>query len=93
MMTQDSAELVGLKALTWLAAQDDVLPVFLGATGASATDLRSQAQDPGFLGAVLDFILMDDAWVTSMCDAVDLAYDQPMAARAALPGGDAVHWT
>ena len=92
-MSQESAEIVGLRALAWLAGNEELLPVFLGATGASEADLRTGAADPAFLGAVLDFIMMDDAWVTAMCDANGLSYDQPMLARAGLPGGDQVHWT
>lgn len=92
-MSQESAEVVGLKALEWLLAQQDVLAVFMGSTGASAEDVRAGASDPAFLGAVLDFILLDDAWVKGMCDDAGLPYDQPMMARAMLPGGEAVHWT
>jgi hypothetical protein len=92
-MTQESAETIGLGVLGWLAADDDLLPVFLGATGASEADLRVRAADPEFLGAVLDFLTMDDAWVTAFCDAQGLAYDAPMRARAALPGGAEVNWT
>ena len=84
---------VALKALGWLAAQDDLLPVFLSATGASPGDLRRQAGQPAFLGAVLDFILQDDAAVIGFCTAEGLAYTVPMEARQALPGGGAVHWT
>jgi hypothetical protein len=36
---------------------------------------------------VLDFLLMDDAWVVAFCDAAGLPYEAPMRARAALPGG------
>ncbi|WP_435205630.1 DUF3572 domain-containing protein [Tateyamaria sp. 1078] len=92
-MSQESAEVVGLKALEWLTSQEDVLPVFMGSTGASADDVRAGAADPAFLGAVLDFILMDDSWVQSMCDFAAIPYDRPMMARAMLPGGAAVHWT
>ena len=92
-MKQDSAETIALGALGWLAAHDDLLPVFLGATGASEADLRARTADPEFLGAVLDFLTMDDAWVTAFCDAQGLAYDAPMRARAVLPGGAEVNWT
>ncbi|MEL7099991.1 MAG: DUF3572 domain-containing protein [Pseudomonadota bacterium] len=92
-MSQESAEVIGLKALAWLAAQDDLLPVFLGSTGASEADVKQQAGDPAFLGAVLDFVMMDDAWVVGFCDANSMDYTEPMTARAALPGGDQVHWT
>ena len=93
MAAQDRAETVALQALAWLASNDEVLPVFLGATGASLSDLSGQAPNPVFLGSVLDFLLMDDTWVMGFCDSVGLAYEAPMQARAALPGGEAVHWT
>ena len=92
-LSQESAEVVGLKALGWMAGNEELLPVFLGATGASEADLRTGAGDPAFLGALLEFIMMDDAWVRAFCDSAALAYDQPMYARIALPGGDQVHWT
>ena len=92
-MLKDKAERIAVQALGWLAGNDDLMPVFLGATGASADDLRTQAADPGFLGSVLDFVMMDDAWVVAFCDVAGLAYDMPMRARHSLPGGEQVHWT
>jgi hypothetical protein len=92
-MQRDAAETVGLRALAWLAGNDELLPVFLGSTGASLDDLRAGAGDAAFLGSVLDFVMMDDAWVVAFCDAAGLPYEAPMRARAALPGGGQVHWT
>lgn len=92
-MQRENAETVGLKALGWIASNDDLLPVFLGASGADVEALKAAADDPGLLGALLDFICMDDAWVTAFCDATGLPYDAPMRARAVLPGGETVHWT
>lgn len=91
--SQDAAETVALKALAWLAGDDDLLPVFMGASGVTEGDLRAGAGDPAFLGAVLDFLLMDDAWVIRACDATGIAYADLAAARAALPGGAQMHWT
>lgn len=93
MSRQDSAEMLALQALTWLAGNEDLWPTFLGATGASVSDLSSRAAEPEFLGSVLDFLVMDDAWVIAFCDAHGLPYQAPMQARAHLPGGEAVHWT
>ncbi|TNF64407.1 MAG: DUF3572 family protein [Rhodobacteraceae bacterium] len=90
---QDAAETLALQALAWLVGNDDLLPAFLNATGASEADLRARAGEAEFLGSVLDFLMMDDAWVIAFCDAAGLAYDQPMRARAALPGGAQMHWT
>ena len=93
MITRDAAETLGLRALGWLASNEELFPVFLGATGADVAGLRTQAADPAFLGAVLDFLLMDDAWIVAFCDAERLPYETPLEARQALPGGNQVHWT
>lgn len=93
MNRQESAEMIGLQALGWLAGNEEVLPQFLNATGASIGDLAAGATNPAFLGSVLDFLLMDDAFVIAFCDAANLRYTQPMEARAWLPGGEATHWT
>ena len=90
---RETAEVLGLQALGWLASNDDLLPSFLGSTGATEDDLRARASDPAFLGAVLDFLMMDDTWVVSFCDVHNIPYDRIMPARAALPGGEQVHWT
>ena len=89
----EASETLALQALGWLAANEELLPVFLGATGASVDDLKTQATQPEFLGSVLDFITMDDAWVVAFCDAVQVDYAAPLQARHALPGGGQVHWT
>lgn len=91
--TRETAETLALQALAWLVGNDDLMPVFLGSTGASESDLKARASDPLFLGAVLDFVMMDDAWVVRFCDDHKLPYDRIMQARAALPGGEQVNWT
>ena len=92
-MKPGQAEVVALKALAWLSGHDELMPVFLGATGATLDDLRDRAGEPEFLASVLDFLTMDDAWVTAFCEAEGLPYEAPLAARRALPGGGEVHWT
>ncbi|WP_120502125.1 DUF3572 domain-containing protein [Roseovarius sp. EL26] len=92
-LSQDAAETIGLKCLAWLAEQEDLLPVFMGATGASVDDLRNGAKNADFIGAVLDFVLMDDAWIEAFCTAGGLPNDMPMRARAMLPGGAQMNWT
>jgi hypothetical protein len=92
-LSQEAAETVALQALTWLAGNEDLLPVFLGSTGASEADLRTRMSSPDFLLSVLDFLMMDDAWVIAFCDASSIPYERPMQARHALPGGAPTHWT
>ncbi|MBA3909879.1 MAG: DUF3572 domain-containing protein [Rhodobacter sp.] len=92
-MQQDSAQILALQALAWLAASDEMMPAFLNTTGASLGDLRARAGDVEFQGAILDFLMMDDQWVIAFCDQHGLPYTAPQTARAALPGGAPVHWT
>ena len=92
-MKPDVAEAIAVKALGWLASNDDLMPVFLGASGLSVDELRSAATDPGFLVSVLDFVMMDDNWVLEFANAAGIGPEVPMQARAALPGGEQVHWT
>ena len=91
-MNSDRAELIALGALGWLA-ENDLMDAFMNASGADSDKIRAAAGQPDFLGSVLDFVLMDDDWVRSVCDAQGLPYDQLLHARMALPGGDLPHWT
>jgi hypothetical protein len=93
MMTKDNAETFALNALAWIMGQDDMVGVFLGSTGASIDDLKNNAANPEFLGAVLDFVLMDDAWVIQLSQDMGTPADHVMQARAVLPGGQTMHWT
>ncbi|MBO9468306.1 hypothetical protein TRP8649_03508 [Pelagimonas phthalicica] len=92
-LSLDAAETIGLHAVAWLAANDELFPVFMGSSGASEADVRANLQDPEFQASVLDFLLMDDAWVIGFCDAQNIPYESVMQARAVLPGGGQVHWT
>ena len=92
-MRQDKAETVGLQALAHLAADPELMGLFLSSTGADLSGVRAQAADPGFLGAVLDFLLQEDRWVIGFAETVGLHPSEIALARAALPGGDQHHWT
>ncbi|WP_425043957.1 DUF3572 domain-containing protein [Primorskyibacter sp. S87] len=91
--SESDAETLSLRALTWLVGNEDLLPVFLGASGATEADLRARAGDRDFLLSVLDFLMMDDAWIIGFCDAQNVPYEHPNLARAALAGPAGMHWT
>ncbi len=93
MNRQESAETMALQALAWLLGQDDLVGVFLNATGADQGQLASLAGDAVFLGAVLDFLMEDDARVIGFCDGAGLPYPSVLQARQALPGGQIPNWT
>lgn len=92
-MQAQEAEKVAIQALAWMATQEDLFTGFLAASGAGLDDVKELAGDPGFLGAVLDFILQSDDHVRGFCDSTGLGYETPMRARHSLPGGQQVNWT
>jgi hypothetical protein len=68
----DSAETVGLKALAFLAADEDELSRFLALSGLDIADIRERAGDAGFLAAVIDHVLSSDALLTAFCEGEGL---------------------
>ncbi len=92
-MSPDAAELLALRALGWLAADDEIWPMFSNATGADPSDAKARAGDPVFLASVLEFLTSNDDWVMRFCDEAGLKYEDPLTARFSLPGADQVNWT
>lgn len=92
-MQQDFAETQALALLAWLLGEDEILPLFMGATGVGEDDLRARAGEPEFLASVMDFLLLDDAWVIQGSDATGIAAQEFAMIRAALPGGALPNWT
>ncbi len=81
----EEAEAVALKAIAFIAADEELLSRFVALTGCGADDIRQRIQDPGFLGGVLDFILTDEPTLLAFAEAAELAPETPMAARNRLP--------
>ena len=65
----EGAEILGLEALAWLAADPAGLDRFLALTGSGPDDLRAAAGTPGLSLAVIEFFLSDEALLTAFCDA------------------------
>ena len=93
MVRREDAETVALRALAWVMGPSELDGVFLGASGMTADDLARRVGEPEVLAAVLDFVLMDDAWVMALAEAEGMAPEALLQARAALPGGALPHWT
>lgn len=85
-MDREAAEALALRALAWIAADDDRLDRFLALSGTGVDEIRARAADPAFLGGVIDCLLGDERWVVAF--AADAAIDPslPAVARALLPG-------
>ncbi len=80
------AEIVALKALTFLAQSPDDLERFVALSGITPETLRARADDPEILAAVVDFLLADDARITGLCDSLAIDPQTLQAVRRALPG-------
>ena len=92
-MDREIAETRALEVLTWVLSEDDLIQVFMGATGASQNDLRSNTLSHEFLLSILDFVLMDDRWVISCSKFLNIDPTQIQLIRMSLDGGQEVTWT
>ena len=82
----EGAQTIALKALGYLAADEELLEPFLGATGLMAGDLRAGAMDNAFLAGVLDYFLQNEALLLAFAGASELAPETIVRARQRLPG-------
>ncbi len=93
MSRQDSAHALALQALAFIVSEPETAGGFLAQGGLSPDELAARAGDPDLLAAVMDFILSEDRLVLDFAAAAGVAPEKILSARAALPGGDAPHWT
>lgn len=60
-VTVEEAEIIALKALTFLASDESRLRRFLDLTGLSAGELKATASEASTLSAVLDHLARDES--------------------------------
>jgi hypothetical protein len=60
----------------FLAADDERLARFIGATGVDPTHLREEMTKPSFQRGVLDYLVSDEALFTTFADATQRRPDQ-----------------
>lgn len=85
--SSDQAEALAVQALIFLANDPELLPRFLSLTGITAGDIRTAAQEPGFLAGVLQFYLAHEPTLLRFCEETGT---DPMSFQIALnklPGG------
>ncbi len=73
------AEILAISALSFLATDPDRLSRFLAVTGLESGDLRRAAAGAGFLPAVLDYLLADEALLVAF--AADQRLDPALIAE------------
>lgn len=89
-MEQTDAEILALKALGWVAGEQETLSQFMAQSGVELDDLRGKAGNLELLAALLDFVLADDALARAFCTEAEIESLRLHQARGLLPGGGQV---
>jgi hypothetical protein len=83
-LSRAEGESIAISALGFLAADPDRLSRFLGLSGLGPHNLRAAAADPGFLAAVLDYMMADERLLLEFAGGEKLSPETAAAARRAL---------
>lgn len=82
--SRESAEMLAIDALSWIAGDPEQLGRFLSLAGIGPGTLRKAASDPAFLAGVLDFLLGHEPTVLAFSEARGIAPSEVAAARRAI---------
>jgi hypothetical protein len=85
-VTPVDAEALAVQALSFLAAEPERLGAFLAETGLGPESVRAAASAPGFLSAVLDHLIGNEALLLDFAASRDLDPAAVVKAREVLPG-------
>jgi hypothetical protein len=85
-LTREDAETLAIRVVAFLAEREDLFLRFVALSGMSVDQVRASLADPAVLGAVLDFVLADEALVLELAAALAVPADLPARARRLLPG-------
>ena len=86
MTNEATARDLAAKALIFIAQDPDRIGRFLALSGTGPADIREQAEDPMFLGGILDHLLMDEALLVDFANWVEIAPSAVAEQRLHLPG-------
>jgi hypothetical protein len=70
--SRETAEMLAIQALGFLAEDQERLGAFVAATGIAPDAIRAAAGEAGFLRGVLDHMLSDEALLTAFADSAGL---------------------
>jgi hypothetical protein len=80
----EAPETIALQALAYLAARPELLEAFLAQTGLRPETVRAAAVAPGFLPAVIEHILANEAMLIEFADEQGIDPASVAAAHAKL---------
>jgi len=85
-MQPEKAEIMALKALSFLAESDGALMRLMDLSGMDRASFQNRAGEPEVLSAVLDFLLTDDSLLLDFCEAESVKPKDVHMARHVLGG-------
>jgi hypothetical protein len=85
-LSRDEAETIALRALSFMAEDEDRLGSFLGETGVDPDDLRQNAGSVQVLGAVLDYLSRDETLLLMFATNAAIPPEHIVPALAVLNG-------
>ena len=85
---RDAAEAIALKALSFIARDEEIFTSFLQISGASPQSLKDGLSDRFFLAGVMAFLLSQEPLLIEFCQFEKLDPFLPGRAHAILAGTD-----
>jgi Protein of unknown function (DUF3572) len=82
--SRETAEMLAVQALAFIAEDDSRLGAFVGATGIAVPSIRAAAREPNFLAGVLEHILSDETLLIAFADGTGIDPADVARARQAL---------
>ncbi|BDA84470.1 hypothetical protein Sa4125_20120 [Aureimonas sp. SA4125] len=84
--SQAAALEIGVKALTFIAADSEQLERFLALSGMEAGQVRAATRDPAFFAGLLDFVLGHEPTLIAFAESAELSPQSVGEARDRLGG-------
>jgi hypothetical protein len=81
---RETAEMLAIQALAFIAEEPERLNLFLVSTGIEAAEIRTAAREPGFLAGVLAHMLSDESLLIAFADSAGIDPAAVARARSAL---------
>ncbi len=82
----EQPQVTALKALAFLASDEDRLSHFLLSSGMDLQDLKELANDPNMLAGLLDHVLGHEALLVEFAQSQSCSPESVVRARQLLPG-------
>lgn len=86
-LTEEEAERLAIRALTFLAEEPEELGRFLALAGIGPESLRDAASEPGFLAGVLEYFMASEPLLLVFCSRENVRPTLFAAARYLLDPG------